>query len=200
MNFLRPIKNFIYRGTIRSRVLKANVVQVILGAGGTSYHDWISTDYPVLDVVDKNSWSRLFKLGEIDALLAEHVFEHFSDDQVTAAFVNTYNFLKVGGYIRIAVPDGYHPDANYINMVKPGGYGLGSEDHKQLFNYQTLSAQLENVGFSIILLEWFDEKGSFNFCNWDEKNGFVSRSSLYDKRNAHTPLSYTSLILDAYKT
>jgi predicted SAM-dependent methyltransferase len=180
-------------------VQKASVVRVILGAGGTRYDGWISTDYPVLDIVSENSWNELFKFGQIDALLAEHVFEHLADDQITEAFSNAYKFLKNGGYLRIAVPDGYHPDSNYIEMVKPGGHGLGSDDHKQIFNYQTLSSQLENAGFSVRLLEHFDEQGNFIFCNWEEEDGFVSRSSRYDERNINSPLAYTSLILDGYK-
>ena len=40
-----------------------------------------------------------------------------------------------GGNFRIAVPDGFHTDPSYIENVKPGGTGEGSEDHKNLFNY-----------------------------------------------------------------
>lgn len=34
--------------------------------------------------------------------------------------------LKPGGYVRVAVPDGFHPDPAYIEMGRPGGYGTGS--------------------------------------------------------------------------
>ena len=196
---LRTIKSFFSVVTIRRLIVKASVVRIILGAGGTSYGGWISTDYPILDVTDEKSWYRLFQAVKIDALLAEHVFEHFTDDQIAAAFANAYRFLKNGGYIRIAVPDGYHPDLEYIEMVKPGGCGSGSEDHKQLFNYQTLSAQLEKAGFVVRLLEWFDEQGTFNSQEWKGEDGLISRSSRYDERNIKSPLSYTSLILDAHK-
>jgi predicted SAM-dependent methyltransferase len=199
MGLLRAVKILVYRRAIRSRVLKADVVRVIVGSGGTSYPGWISTDYPALDVVDEKSWDQLFKLGQIDALLSEHVFEHLTDNQVLAAFSNIYRYLKSGGHIRMAVPDGYHPNADYIEMVKPGGRGLGSDDHKQLFNYQTLSSTLEKMGFTIQLLEWFDERGKFNYRDWADRDGIVSRSSRYDERNVNSPLAYTSLILDAYK-
>ena len=107
--------------------------------------------------------------------------------------------LKKGGYIRIAVPDGYHVSKVYIDTVKPKGSGLGSDDHKQLFNYETLSKQLVMAGFSVELLEWFDEFGNFNFRDWTINDGFVTRSSRYDERNMINPLSYTSLIIDARK-
>lgn len=199
LKILRAAKSLVYRKAIRNRVLRASVIRVIVGAGGTSYDGWISTDYPALDVVDEESWFRLFEPEQIDALLAEHVFEHLTDDQIAAAFSNSYKFLRSGGHLRIAVPDGYHPDTSYIEMVKPGGRGSGAEDHKQLFNYQTLSSQLGKVGFLVRLLEWFDEEGSFHFRDWADQGGFVSRSSRNDERNLVRPLAYTSLILDAYK-
>jgi predicted SAM-dependent methyltransferase len=199
LKILRAAKTLVYRKAIRNRVLRASVIRVIVGASGTNYDGWISTDYPALDVVDERSWLRLFKPGQIDALLAEHVFEHLGDDQLTAAFSNSYRFLKSGGHLRIAVPDGYHPDLDYVEMVKPGGHGCGSEDHKQLFNYRTLSSQLGKAGFSVQLLEWFDENGNFHFRDWMDQDGFVARSSRNDERNVDSSLAYTSLILDANK-
>ncbi len=49
--------------------------------------------------------------------------------------------------IRIAVPDGFHKDENYIRSVKPGGTGIGADDHKHLFNYKSLSTLFEKQGF-----------------------------------------------------
>ena len=38
---------------------------------------------------------------------AEHVFEHLTWDEARAALANISQYLKDGGRIRIAVPDGY---------------------------------------------------------------------------------------------
>ncbi|MDP2785649.1 MAG: methyltransferase domain-containing protein [Sulfurimicrobium sp.] len=199
MDLLRAVKILVYRGVIRICVLKADVVRVVLGAGGTSYPGWISTDYPALDVVDEKSWGRLFKPGQVDTLLSEHVFEHLTDDQMLATVANIYRYLKSGGYIRIAVPDGFHADADYIAQVKPGGYGPGADDHKVLYNYKTLSSLLENAGYKIRLLEWFDEQGKFHYESWDTVDGFIKRSTRFDQRNQINPMTYTSLIIDAIK-
>lgn len=199
MNLLNIVISLSDRRSIRRCLSKVNSFRVIIGAGGTSYPGWISTDYPALDLTDERSWARLFNIDQIDALLSEHVMEHLTDYQMAASVVNIYKYLKKGGYIRIAVPDGYHPNTDYIERVRPGGWGLGSDDHKQFFNYQSLSSQLEKAGFTIQLLEWFDERGEFNFREWIEEDGMVLRSSRYDERNIDCPLSYTSLILDAYK-
>ena len=43
---------------------------------------------------------------------------------------NFYKYSDEKINIRIAVPDGFHADENYISIVKPGGTGEGAEDHK----------------------------------------------------------------------
>lgn len=200
MNLLNGLKALKVRRSIKRAIAKADSIRVIFGAGGTSYPGWISTDYPVLDVTDEKSWPRLFKVGTVDSLLSEHVLEHLTDEQLASAIPNIYRYLKIGGHVRIAVPDGYHPNAEYIEAVKPGGSGSGSDDHKQLFNCHSLASLLEKEGFTVQLLEWFNERGEFNFNDWLPQEGMVMRSSRYDERNLNSPLSYTSLILDAYKS
>lgn len=199
MNLLRKLVALKTRRSLKADISRSSSIRVILGADVSNYPGWIPTDYPVLDVTDGESWSRLFEPGSIDALLSEHVFEHLADDQIASAFSYMHTYLMVGGYVRIGVPDGYHPDAEYIEAVKPGGSGWGSDDHKQLFNFRSLSQLLERSGFSVRPLEWFDENGDFHFNEWSPENGMIRRSSRYDERNLHKPLSYTSLIIDAYK-
>jgi predicted SAM-dependent methyltransferase len=106
---------------------------------------------------------------------------------------------RSGRHLRIAVPDGLHPDPKYIDHVKPGGTGPGCEDHQVLYTYRTLVGLLEAAGFEVRLLEWFDEEGQFHFREWDPDDGLVCRSTRYDERNAHDPTAYTSIIADAVK-
>jgi len=47
--------------------------------------------------------------------------------------------------LRVAVPDGFHPNPGYIERVKPGGTGPGAGDHKILYTYRTLSAILSSL-------------------------------------------------------
>lgn len=199
MRLLGRLKALYQVRSIKQSVASAGTIKVIVGAGGTNYPGWISTDYPALDIVREESWGRYFEPGQIEAILAEHVFEHLSETQAVAAFSNCHLFLRHGGHLRIAVPDGYHPSNNYIESVRPGGRGVGSDDHKQLYSHETLLMQLEVSGFSAQPLEWFDAHGNFNFRDWAEQDGFVERSSRYDQRNITSPLSYTSLIMDANK-
>lgn len=178
---------------------KYSDLRVIVGSAATKQEGWISTNYPILDLTDARTFAALFRPDSISHFMAEHVFEHLSLEDGTKAVNNCFTYLKEGGILRIAVPDGFHPDMDYIAQVKPGGYGPGADDHKILYNYRTLSALLEMAGYKVRLLEWFDEHGIFHHEDWDAADGFIMRSTRFDQRNRQNPTSYTSLILDAIK-
>jgi len=200
----RAIKNA-GNGQAARRRLRAAIrecgspLKVIVGAGDTSLVGWIATDYPLVDITDLNSMKSWFGIGSVQAFLAEHVWEHLVPAQAQAAAVNCYRLLVPGGHLRIAVPDGLHPNPEYIDHVKPGGTGPGSDEHQVLYTYRTLGGLLEAAGFEVHLLEWFDEAATFHFRAWNPNDGFVSRSTHYDERNAHDPTIFTSIIADAVK-
>ena len=135
----------------------------------------------------------------MDAILAEHVWEHLDCRAALVAAQNCFTYLQPGGYIRVAVPDGLHPDEEYIDRVKPGGWGEGSDDHHVLYTYRTLEAVFALVGFETRWLEYFDERGTFHYQEWSPADGMIQRSSRYDRRNRTRELAYTSIILDARK-
>jgi predicted SAM-dependent methyltransferase len=174
-------------------------LRVVLGAGVRGQKGWLSTDINHLNILLNEDWQRYFRGNSIDALLAEHLWEHLSEEDASAAASNCFTYLKQGGYLRIAVPDGFHPSSEYIDAVKPMGSGFGSKDHKVLFTYISLSRLFESAGFDVELLEYFDESGDFHQKEWDPNAGFVARSMNYDLRNRDGSLSFTSIILDARK-
>lgn len=174
-------------------------IKIVVGAGKRFQDDWAATDIDMLNIAKKSDWKRLFRKNSIQAILAEHVWEHLNMEDGILAINNCFTYLKKGGYLRIAVPDGFHPDVNYINYVKVGGSGPGADDHKVLFNYQGLSALLVRAGFQVDLLEYFDENGEFHAKNWDPADGKITRSIRFDNRNSDGRPNYTSLILDARK-
>lgn len=187
------------RRALKKILRKQAVKKIIVGSAATKQEGWISTNYPLLDLTDARTFAALFDAGSASNFFAEHVWEHLSLEEGASACRNCFAFLKQSGRLRIAVPDGFHPDADYIAQVKPGGYGPGADDHKVLYNYRTLSAMLENAGFKIRLLEWFDEQGNFHHEDWNGVDGFVMRSTRFDQRNKDKPTAYTSLIIDASK-
>lgn len=178
---------------------RSRPLRIIVGASGVSQRGWIATEADFLNLLRESDWRRYFEERSIDAILAEHVWEHLSEEDGRLAARVCFTFVKPGGYLRVAVPDGLHPDPAYVANVRPGGSGDGALDHKILYTHQTLRALFEGVGFDVELLEYFDERGDFHCSEWLASDGRINRSRRFDKRNADGGLHYTSIILDARK-
>jgi predicted SAM-dependent methyltransferase len=174
-------------------------LRVIIGTSGVTQKGWLATDIEQLNMIKTSDWQRYFRPNSIDALLAEHVWEHLIEADAITAAKNCYIYLKPGGYLRVAVPDGFHSLTEYRDAVKPMGSGLGSDDHKVLFTHISLTNIFETAGFDVELLEYFDERGAFHHKAWDTEAGFVTRSMKFDGRNSDGKPNYTSIILDAWK-
>jgi predicted SAM-dependent methyltransferase len=174
-------------------------VMLVVGAGRTGYEGWISTNIDSLNLLDRADWESLVGKVRLDRVLAEHVWEHLSPNDGITALKNVADHLKPGGRVRIAVPDGHHPDADYIRHVKPGGTGPGANDHKILYTSEILEAAMREAGLVPEVLEHWDAGGEFHAKEWDSADGKVVRSLKYDSRNASGALKYTSLIVDGVK-
>jgi predicted SAM-dependent methyltransferase len=174
-------------------------IQIIVGAGPTKYKGWFSTDIVTLDVTNVNHFEKYFKKRKINKVLAEHVLEHLTKNEIELMISNFQKYSSNDINIRIAVPDGFHGHKDYIDKVKPAGSGVGAEDHKHLFNYKTLSELFEKQNFKSYLTEYWDENGNFQSYYTNDENGFVKRSFLNDNRNLDGIPHYTSLIIDFRK-
>jgi len=177
----------------------AKPVNMVVGSMFSVYKGWIHSDIETLNLLKESDWKKYFKENAIDRILAEHVWEHLTDEEGKLAFTNCFKYLKPGGFLRVAVPDGFNPSQEYIDYVKPGGTGNGADDHKILYNYKLMSGFLEEIGFTVKLLEYFDEEGKFHKNPWKVEDGMIRRSADHDSRNKNGVLGYTSLIIDAYK-
>jgi predicted SAM-dependent methyltransferase len=195
---LLGLRRFVQRVKLGYAV-RRSPLKIVLGSGGICQPGWIPTDIEILNVLKPDHWARLLRAGSVDALLAEHVWEHLSLDEGAQAARTCLRYLKDGGHLRIAVPDGNHPFPAYIDAVRPGGIGAGAKDHKVLYDYRSLSGLLEAAGFEVRLLEYFDEHGGFHACDMSEADGLVRRAWRTDPRNAGSERRYTSLIIDAVK-
>jgi predicted SAM-dependent methyltransferase len=78
-------------------------------ACGSSYHkDWTNIDFhAVSEVVRKvNILNGLpYEDASFDAAYSSHFFEHLSTSQVDGVLQETYRILKIGGVLRLVVPD-----------------------------------------------------------------------------------------------
>lgn len=177
---------------------RGDPVKVILGAGDKAQVAWVATDIPAFNVLQAGHWQGLFPPRSINRLLAEHVFEHLTTEQFCRFLDIARNYLTADGRIRIAVPDGNHPDPEYIERVRPGGRGIGADDHQVLFTCRLFTELLDQCGYHYAFLEAFDEAGAFHKQPWSAGDGFVSRSADHDRRNADGELRYTSIIVDCW--
>jgi predicted SAM-dependent methyltransferase len=189
-------------------------IRISLGSGGIVQPGWIATHQSELDLLDprhwhsvfapdRSRWRRLWPWGArpllADAYFAEHVWEHLSAEDGVRALKQLSAFLRPGGHVRLAVPDGLHPDPHYREHVRPGGSGPGADDHKVLYTCAALSEAMRSAGFEPRPLEYWDEEGTFHRTEWNPDDGMVRRSLLHDPRNADGQPHYTSLIVDGIK-
>lgn len=181
---------------LRRRMAGASPLKVVLGAGETEFPGWFNTDFEVLNITSPRNWAQLFAPETIDALLSEHVLEHLSEEEGRIAVNECYRYLKHGGLLRAAVPDGYRRDAAYVAEASPPKDG-----HQELYNVDSFTALLKGVGFVVTPLEYFDAEENFHAQPWDENEGMVMRSIRFDSQVEfqRDQMFYTSLIVDARK-
>lgn len=205
--FLKKIKNFLvfllyflpFKLKILNKSLKKRDLKLVIGSAGIKNAGWLNSNIELIDLTNFNSFKFFFSANSINRILCEHVFEHLTLDDALISAKNIYHFLKPNGFIRVAVPDGFHPDPDYINWVRPNGVGDGADDHKILYNYLTIAKVFKDSGFKVRFLEYFDEKGFFHYNQWNPEDGFVLRSRNYDNRNIDGKINYSSIIIDAIK-
>ncbi|AWN24554.1 hypothetical protein DKM44_07805 [Deinococcus irradiatisoli] len=177
-------------------------LKVILGAGTQRWPGWIPTQREDLDLLSRRGFEVWFGERHADAFLCEHVWEHLSEEEGREAAGLCFDFLKPGGWLRCAVPDGHFPDPAYQRVVQVGGPGPADHpaaDHKVLYTASRFRDVFEQAGFEVELLEYCDEVGRFHFHQWDVHSGPIYRSLLLDHRNREGHLGFVSLILDARK-
>jgi len=187
------------REDLRTAAGQGRDLNLVVGAAKTNYPGWISSNIGDLNLLERSNWEACLGDLRLDKILAEHVWEHLTPEDGVTALKNCAAYLREGGIIRIAVPDGHHPDADYIEHVKPGGIGPGADDHKILYTAEILEAAMCEAGLVPEVLEHWDSEGAFHVKEWDPADGKVVRSLRFDSRNINGEPRYTSLIVDGRK-
>jgi predicted SAM-dependent methyltransferase len=162
------------RGEGAFRYVGNGKIKVIVGAASQRLPGWLATDISLLNITQDSSWSILFNPATIDNILAEHVLEHLSLEELYRTLANAKKYLKVGGILRVAVPDAFHPSRYYYNLVKPGGWETPAE-HKLFFDHEMLTRVAQESGFQVRLLEYFDEQGIFHRADYSIDDGAIQR-------------------------
>ncbi len=177
-------------------------VRITIGSGDQRYPGWLATQREDLDLLARHTWAAGYEAGTIDALLCEHVWEHLTEAEGRAAARLCFEFLRPGGYLRVAVPDRNFPDPVYQDTVKVGGPGPADHpaaDHKIVYDYCLFQDVFASAGFEVDLLEYCDASGRFHYNQWNIADGPIYRSLMVDHRNRDGKIGFASLILDARK-
>ncbi|UKV13797.1 methyltransferase domain-containing protein [Thalassospiraceae bacterium SW-3-3] len=130
-----------------------------LGCGKRYIPDFIhidAIDYDHVDHVAAIDNLSFIGDGSVDLIYNCHVLEHFKRRDVPKVLAEWKRVLKPGGVLRISVPDFaklcqvYQEQGNNLQLVI--GALFGRQDylyniHYNVFDYQALSAVLEEVGF-----------------------------------------------------
>ena len=125
-----------------------------LGSGGFPLPDYENIDikdgkgvYPLVDYADNS----------VDEIRASHILEHFGRREIKDVLTNWVAKLKIGGILKIAVPDFDNLARRYINGEKldfPGFIYGGQTDandfHRSFFDEKGLRHSLESLGLSDI--------------------------------------------------
>ena len=196
--FGRPIRDSRPARQLRRQIESNDRIRLALGSNSHCTDGWIAAGCDQFDLVDPASWSCYFQKSSVDAILAENVWEHLSKTEGKTAARNCFQFLRPGGYLRVAVPDEFHPSQQRQSQLQHGG-GRRSASSCVLYNHHSFAEAFVSLGFRVRLIEFFDQEGNFHSNQWDVSKGLVQRTLLFDERNIAQPLAYTSLVLDAVK-
>lgn len=135
------------------------MIKLNLGSG-----DW---SIPGYTAIDRKHGTEVYPLkyddGSVDEIRASHVLEHFDAHEVLSVVKHWVAKLKVGGILRIAVPDFKWIAKSYTEGqdINFPGYLMGGQTddndyHKSIFDKLILTSVMEAVGLSDIQ-EWQSE-------------------------------------------
>ena len=151
------------------------MINVNLGCGWRNFgKDWHHVDGGDYDHLDSHDIFNLpFDDNSVDLIYASHVIEYFDREDIVDIIEKWKKKLKVGGILRLAVPDFYKMAKLYINkkyeleeFLGPlyGKMKMGNEIiyHKTVYDYNSLHQMLiYEIGFSNIRKwDWRDTKHS----------------------------------------
>jgi predicted SAM-dependent methyltransferase len=149
------------RRRIASRA--ARPLRLHLGSAGNYLAGWVNVD--LLGMESDLSWDLRsgipFPDGSAEAVVLEHVIEHFTLADDLDLLAECLRVLAPGGLVRLGVPDfgryleSYAGDGSFIDEVRPGRptrllalaeVALG-HGHRSVWDGETLVRVLDDVGF-----------------------------------------------------
>jgi predicted SAM-dependent methyltransferase len=166
-----------------------NKLKLHLGCGDKILPDFINIDiqdYPGVDKV--TSVSRLDDYADksVDLIYACHILEHFKKNETLAVVKEWHRVLKIGGILRVCVPDFRAITEVYLKHKKiMGAVNGGQRDdfdiHYNTFDYASLEDLLLQAKFnSVRRYDWrntshavYDDYSQAYYPHMDKDNGLL---------------------------
>lgn len=130
--------------------------------------------------------------SSVDLVYCSHVLEHLTLDELSTALKETHRILKNGGTFRFVLPDLEHYIREYTSgnvadrsmqfmqgtllgrKQRPRGFEgilrscFGGAEHMWMWDFESMSAQLESAGFTEIRRASFGDSGFEEFVTVEE--------------------------------
>lgn len=168
-------------------------LKIHLGAGPINIQGWVNVDArqaPHIHLYSEGFGLDEFADGGVSEIYMCHVLEHFSFDEVKAILANLRRKLKVGGVLRLSVPDFdrlvavYQANSSDLELIKyalMGGQDYAYNFHKAVFNQASLAQLLTSCGF-VDVQSWETEaEFGAHIGDWSETG--------FDTPRGHFPIS-----------
>jgi predicted SAM-dependent methyltransferase len=154
---------------------KRRPLQLHLGSSTNRLAGWVNIDLlrpgRRLDLYWDLRRGLPFPSARVDAIFAEHLFEHLTHDDGSALVRECLRVLRPGGVLRIGVPDldryiaSYLGQDDLIDRVRPGrptrAIALGETfflyGHRCMYDFETLERTCIDAGFAAVERSAFGE-------------------------------------------
>ena len=136
------------------------MIKLHLGCGNKQLPGFVNIDIthsPAVDRICDISRLTIFEDASVDMIYACHVLEHFGRHEFLGVLKEWHRVLRLGGLLRLAVPDFaacasiYQDkgidDIQLITGLMVGGQRNEYDYHKMIFDQQSLTKHLTNMGF-----------------------------------------------------
>ncbi len=168
------------------------MIKLHLGCGWRNFgEDWIHIDGGDYSHLDSNAIASLpYEDNSVDLIYASRVIEYFDREEVVDLLLEWIRCLRVGGVLRIAVPDFYSMARLYLINDMPletflgplyGKMCMGDDTiyHKTVYDTKSLNTLLNDIGiYDVKMYDWrdtehsdFDDHSQSYIPHMDKDNG-----------------------------
>ena len=168
------------------------MIKLHLGCGKRNFGlDWVHIDGGDFSHLHSHDITKLpFENNSVDLIYSSHVLEYFDREEVTNVLKEWYRVLKIGGMLRVAVPDFKMMTTKYLIdgceldlFLGPlyGKWSMGDKTiyHKTAYDFLSLKKVLQSNGFrGIQEYDWrntehshIDDHSQSYLPHMDKENG-----------------------------